>query len=326
MDKSQEILFKRYILNISYIIISYFVLGYFLFNIDTHLRSYFLVASFVHLVGIVIFHIIPVVYIRKTLNIYFIVLFITLYSQTVFDLIKGSTDMLIWWIPTLTTMYAVYPGKKGVQLAGWYFILALSAFVVVFVLRRVLYYNAPLAGAYSFPLVYVVRAGIIHTVCALLIVWLGLRYIYMFYQMKIEQLSDPAKTGGSDNLLNMNKEEYKYERIYIQIEKYFEMEQPYLDADFSLSRLSNSLNINHVYLSKAIVQKKNMNFNSLVNSYRIAHVKKLIQDNSHRYTLQYIYLASGFKSQPTFNKAFKDMEGVTPSEYYKKFAKKKDIT
>jgi len=33
--------------------------------------------------------------------------------------------------------------------------------------------------------------------------------------------------------------------------------------------------------------------------------------------LKYIYLSSGFKNQSSFNKAFKEKEGITPSEYYK---------
>jgi hypothetical protein len=133
-------LFKRYILNTSYILTSYFVLGYFLFNIDTHVRNYFLIASSVHLAGTIIFHIIPVAYIKNILNIYYIALFSTLYFLTVFNLANGSTDTLVWWIPMLTVISAIYPGKKGVSLAGWSFILALSAFVMAFVLRHVLYH------------------------------------------------------------------------------------------------------------------------------------------------------------------------------------------
>jgi AraC-like DNA-binding protein len=66
-----------------------------------------------------------------------------------------------------------------------------------------------------------------------------------------------------------------------------------------------------------------MNYTFFVNTFRIKHVKKLIAQNTHnRFTLEYIYLSSGFKNQSTFNKVFKQIEGVTPSEYYKNINQK----
>ena len=35
----------------------------------------------------------------------------------------------------------------------------------------------------------------------------------------------------------------------------------------------------------------------------------------------YIYTEAGFTSQSTFNRVFKQLEGITPSEYMEKFEK-----
>ncbi len=35
------------------------------------------------------------------------------------------------------------------------------------------------------------------------------------------------------------------------------------------------------------------------------------------YHNKYIYLSAGFRHQSTFNKVFKEIEGITPSEYIK---------
>ncbi|MDR1380343.1 MAG: helix-turn-helix domain-containing protein, partial [Tannerella sp.] len=59
---------------------------------------------------------------------------------------------------------------------------------------------------------------------------------------------------------------------------------------------------------------KHTNFNDFINLYRVAHAKKLIQDNS-QYTLEYVFQSSGFKNQSSFNRIFKALEGTTPSEY-----------
>jgi AraC-like DNA-binding protein len=60
-----------------------------------------------------------------------------------------------------------------------------------------------------------------------------------------------------------------------------------------------------------------MNFVNFVNYYRIETAKTLIRSNSSKYTLEYIYLSSGFKSQSAFNTSFKLQEKVTPSIWAK---------
>ncbi|MDR0542141.1 MAG: AraC family transcriptional regulator [Dysgonamonadaceae bacterium] len=122
----------------------------------------------------------------------------------------------------------------------------------------------------------------------------------------------------TDNLSIRNyEEEYKYSEIFRQIEHYFEKEKPYLQANFKIGKMAHDLNINHSYLSKAIRINGNVNFNDYVNRARVEFAKKMIKKNENKYTLEYIYLMSGFKSQPIFNTAFKAQEGVTPSEYMK---------
>jgi AraC-like DNA-binding protein len=114
------------------------------------------------------------------------------------------------------------------------------------------------------------------------------------------------------------KEEDKLTGIYHRIENYFESNQTYMDVNFNLAQMAHDLNINSSYLSKAINQRKGMNFNAFINTYRIKNAKKLMQSDAKKYTIKYIYLSSGFKNQSSFNKAFKLQEGMTPSEYLNK--------
>jgi AraC-like DNA-binding protein len=287
-------------------------------------KNFFLISATVHLVGLTILFTIPVGYIKKALNIYFIYILVSLYPITVIEIMNCMTTSLFWWISTPVVLYAVHFGKKGVRIAWICFLLMISVCIVAIILRYSIYGNALLEFNFKSHFIYMVRANIISAACSLLLIFFSLRYVYKLYLLKIEQLSEMMKTSANtEDLLNMNKENYKYEKIYARIEEYFEQQQPYLDANFSLSKVSNDLNINQAYLSKAISYKKNTNFNNFVNTYRIAKAKELIQNNPNQYTLQYIFQTSGFKSQPTFNKAFKDVEGITPSEYYKKFDKTK---
>jgi len=61
------------------------------------------------------------------------------------------------------------------------------------------------------------------------------------------------------------------------------------------------------------------NFNDFLNHYRIAEVTKKLEEN-HAKPLPVLTLAleSGFRSLSSFNKAFKDKHGVTPTEYRKR--------
>ncbi|MBB4807834.1 AraC-like DNA-binding protein [Chryseobacterium defluvii] len=116
------------------------------------------------------------------------------------------------------------------------------------------------------------------------------------------------------------------------IEKYhslFEKIQPIVEndyfkqTDFTISKLASLLNTNNVYISKAIKLNGYTNFNHYLNTCRVNNVKKLIQENDlNRITLMYIYTASGFSNQSTFNRVFKQIEGITPSEYIEKILKK----
>ena len=110
----------------------------------------------------------------------------------------------------------------------------------------------------------------------------------------------------------------KFDTLYTAILTYFSEKKPYCNPDFTIEQLAKDLNSNVKYISKAIKIKENVNFNFFLNKYRISMIKEMIANDFHnKYTLRYIYFKSGFRHQSTFNKAFKDIEGMTPSKYIK---------
>lgn len=283
----------------------------------------------IHTFGIIAFHMIPSVHARKLISVYYFILLAILYPLTVYDLLQGSVDLLFWWIPSPVILYTLYPGKKGIRLAGWCFGALLSAFAVTFILQYTLYRNTPLDFHFSLSLVLLIRAAMMSAACVLLMVWAGLHYLNGLcqietgeYQMEIKRLQEIISDGGNkrmrDRMEADMEEKERNMRIFARAQEFFETQKPYLNTDLTLPQCANKLGTNTFYLSKAINEEKGMNFNTFVNSYRIAEAKKLMRNNLRQYTLQYIYLSSGFKSQPIFNKAFKDIESITPSEYYKK--------
>lgn len=94
--------------------------------------------------------------------------------------------------------------------------------------------------------------------------------------------------------------------------------QPYLENEFRLNELAEQLGVSTHHLSQVINEKLNKNFSDFVNTYRVEEAKRLLTDpkSSGRYIIDIAY-ASGFNNKTTFNKAFKEQTGMSPSEYRK---------
>lgn len=93
-------------------------------------------------------------------------------------------------------------------------------------------------------------------------------------------------------------------------------EKPYLNTDLSLKSLATDLGSNSKYLSFLINSEFDQNFSTFVNGYRVEEAKVKLKDPENDiYTIQSIAEMTGFKSKSSFNKAFKDTTGKTPSQF-----------
>lgn len=103
-----------------------------------------------------------------------------------------------------------------------------------------------------------------------------------------------------------------------QLLKHMEEIKPYLENELSLHRLAEQLNIPAHHLSIVINRDLETNFFDFLNHYRIAEARRLLDDpRNHDENLLSICYASGFQSRSAFNKAFKRICGMAPSEYRK---------
>ncbi|NML69472.1 helix-turn-helix transcriptional regulator [Chryseobacterium sp. RP-3-3] len=110
--------------------------------------------------------------------------------------------------------------------------------------------------------------------------------------------------------------EERYEELFAEIIEYFEKKKPYQNVDFNIQDLAAQLHSNSTYISRAVNMNTKKNYKTFVNKYRIKQIKTQLSDvNYDKYNLMYIYTSAGFKHQSTFNKVFKQVESMTPSEY-----------
>lgn len=92
----------------------------------------------------------------------------------------------------------------------------------------------------------------------------------------------------------------------------------YEDAELTLTTLAVKLAIHPHDLSRVINMGLEKNFSDFINEFRVREIVRKMRDPAYdRLTLLGIAYDSGFNSQSTFHRAFKEMTGKTPAEYKK---------
>lgn len=95
-------------------------------------------------------------------------------------------------------------------------------------------------------------------------------------------------------------------------------EEIYSD-DFSVNRLAELVGSNRTYVSQVINDRRQCNFPSLLNEYRIKEACRRLLDTANygSYTIEGIARSVGYKSRANFVTVFKDITGLTPSAFQK---------
>jgi AraC-like DNA-binding protein len=98
-----------------------------------------------------------------------------------------------------------------------------------------------------------------------------------------------------------------------------ERERWYSDTTLSLRSLAERLRTTPHALSQALNQVDGRGLNEYLAAYRVAEARRLLLDPaSDRYTIDAVAESAGFGSRSAFYKAFKDIEGITPTAFRKR--------
>lgn len=101
-----------------------------------------------------------------------------------------------------------------------------------------------------------------------------------------------------------------------RIARLFETERLYEEPELTLQDVAQQLQTNISVLSRLVNRSFGMNFNDLVNAYRVQRVIELMQQGQHQsQTLLALAFEAGFNSKTTFNRAFKKQTGLSPKAY-----------
>lgn len=151
---------------------------------------------------------------------------------------------------------------------------------------------------------------------AILIYWLGIKALKVTYTLPVGK-----KIIGNNTALPADTVEH----TIASLKKAMEQDTLYLDPSLNLNLLSRHTGIAPKTISAVLNQHLHTSFNEFVNEYRIREFKKrVVEANLQHLTITGIAFDCGFNSQATFQRTFKQLTGMSPTEYRKSVIEKQE--
>jgi len=270
----------------------------------------------VHLLGLLVIRKYSYKELENLMPFYIIILIIILFPEMLVSFKKEQLTGILWLIPAVPLGLTIFfPGRTG---SVWTIIV-----VIIIALTYILHPFVPdlLSDNYILPEEHQKMTNILTIwnafTCSIVPLYTKLKLTSLKIEKTID-IADKEETvkEADNNKILKEKEIEKLNNLYNEIVKCFEEKKLYRNSDLTVSKLANTLNTNSNYIHQAIKHNKQINFNTFVNQYRINMIKALIANGwDKKYTIQHIYTSAGYKHQTTFNKVFKSIEGINPSEY-----------
>ncbi|WP_068545380.1 helix-turn-helix domain-containing protein [Thalassotalea crassostreae] len=148
------------------------------------------------------------------------------------------------------------------------------------------------------------------------VIWLIVTMVIIVKLLTIKKIpQDASKTNtAADNAVNKNTKTDDYSSLYSELDSLITSNKWYLRPRLTLNNLSDLTGLQTRDISRAINVVTNKSFNEYINNYRVEFVCKRLIANKNK-SLTDIAADAGFSSKASFNKVFKQVSGVTPSEY-----------
>ncbi len=161
-------------------------------------------------------------------------------------------------------------------------------------------------------LIYLILVGVVLTASIILFLIYRNNQLKILYKKNIELLHVPqflpAKTETESESGN------PLSKVFEEIIHLLEKEKAYQNPNLTINDVTQGINSNQKYVSLAISNYTQMNFNNFVNYFRINEAKKHIISQEYQ-TLNEIMYACGFNSRTPFYNAFNKFTGMSPKQF-----------
>jgi AraC-like DNA-binding protein len=148
--------------------------------------------------------------------------------------------------------------------------------------------------------------------------------VFIFYfinRVLVKALNYPEILSGiewsaKEKYLGSNLSSDEIGLINQELISAIEDEKLFLNPDLTIKDVADSIGSNTKNVSQVINQMHHKNFFDFINSYRCAEVKQILEAEEKSTIMEAMFQA-GFNSKSSFNKEFKKLTGLTPTEYKK---------
>lgn len=158
--------------------------------------------------------------------------------------------------------------------------------------------------------------------------YFGIKQVGIFTNIPISEINQ-IETSSLQNLPTVSQiEKIKYEKsslsnsellsIHKNLTQLMENEKLFKNSELTLTELSQKLNVHPNVLSQVINSVEQKNFYDYINYQRVEEFKQIIiLPENQKYTLLSLAFECGFNSKTAFNRNFKKVTGISPTEYLK---------
>lgn len=148
------------------------------------------------------------------------------------------------------------------------------------------------------------------------------RLLSIQYNSFIQRISSelPTTAEPQGDKQEISNEDTTDKELYSRIENLMKNDKFYTNKDVSLKTLSEALDTNRTYVSRAINKYANMNFYNYINMHRIMEAARRMSSPSFDTPLKVLADDLGFSSVTAFYKAFSKETGCTAARYRKEIS------
>lgn len=225
--------------------------------------------------------------------------------QVIFRIVLA---MLIF-LPAVLLYYVPYTRKYNNTNHTW-----MRGYVLVANINMVTYLYANIDDTFLVCIIYI----FISLTCSLYFT-----YQELFVRLIRQPLEEPqqiieAEQEAEQNSLRTTKT--RETDLFERLEKYMNSQKAWCDPDLSVEKLTSALYTNRTTLSKAIQQHGYGSYTDYVNGRRVEEFIKIVYA-TQGCNYQQVFFDIGFRSKTTALRNFREITGMTPSEYFQKKAK-----
>ncbi|WP_163409931.1 helix-turn-helix domain-containing protein [Flavobacterium ajazii] len=158
--------------------------------------------------------------------------------------------------------------------------------------------------------------------------YFGIKQVGIFTNKPASENNETVVSALENIPTEPQAEKIKYEKsgldstellaIHKNLTNLMENEKLYKNAELTLAELSQKLKVHPNILSQVINSVEQRNFYDYINYQRVEEFKKIITlPENQKFTLLSLAFECGFNSKTAFNRNFKKVTGLSPSEYLK---------